>query len=91
MNPLELQEQIEDRLIGLLHIRKAEIHTLLGVSKTSWFEYSKGIRPMPEYVAYSIQAHLALPDMELDELMSARLIEEPKPTVRPAIEPDPLD
>lgn len=91
MDTQELQQQIEDRLRGLLQLTKAAVPAVLGISKTSWFEYKTGIRPMPEYIQFSIKAHLALPDLELDELVSARLAEEPTPPPAPAIEPDPLD
>ena len=52
----------------------AAAHKLLGVSRTTWYEYRRGSTALPLYIERSIRAHLALPDETFDDLLWQRTV-----------------
>jgi LmbE family N-acetylglucosaminyl deacetylase len=46
----------------------AAAHKLLGVSRTTWYEYRRGATALPAYIERSIRAHLQLPDPAFEAL-----------------------
>lgn len=71
-NNIDNATALHERLKSLLGYRLSDTTKLLGVSRSSWHEYTAKTRPMPSYISKSIEAHLALTDFDLEALADKR-------------------